>query len=65
MDFTAISELISTIGFPIVMCILLLYVMKKSDERHAEQIAQIMATVNNNTETMNKLITKLDERGIG
>lgn len=43
---TSITQLIATVGFPIVMCLLMGY--------------YIVSTIKENTEKMNKLCNKLD-----
>ena len=49
MDGQAIINAISTVGFPIVMCIILLYIVNKQNEEHKEEMAKITASLNNNT----------------
>ena len=49
MDGQVIINAISTVGFPIVMCIILLYVVNKQNEEHKEEMAKITESLNNNT----------------
>ena len=49
MDGQVIMNAISTVGFPIVMCIILLYVVDKQNEAHKEEMAKITEALNNNT----------------
>ena len=49
MDGQVIINAISTVGFPIVMCIILLYIVNKQNEEHKEEMAKITASLNNNT----------------
>lgn len=51
---------ISTVGFPIVMCILMYVMNDKQDIRHAEEIEKVTNALNNNTLVMQKLVDKLD-----
>lgn len=51
---------ISTVGFPIVMCILMYAMNDKQDIRHAEEIEKVTNALNNNTIVMQKLVDKLD-----
>lgn len=37
MDITNLSQLISTVGFPVVMCGALLYYLMKISEQHATE----------------------------
>ena len=49
MDGQEIINAISTVGFPIVMCLILLYVVNKQNEEHKEEMAKITVALNNNT----------------
>ena len=49
MDGQVILNAISTVGFPIVMCIILIYVVNKQNEEHKEEMAKITESLNNNT----------------
>lgn len=59
MDMNAITSLIGSIGFPIVMCLLLYYRMDKQDENHKEEMNKITEALNNNTMALNELVTKM------
>lgn len=49
MDGQVIINAISTVGFPIVMCVILLYIVNKQNEEHKEEMAKITESLNNNT----------------
>ena len=49
MDGQVILNAINTVGFPIVMCIILLYVVNKQNEEHKEEMSKITEALNNNT----------------
>ena len=49
MDGQVILNAISTVGFPIVMCIILIYVVNKQNEEHKEEMSKITESLNNNT----------------
>lgn len=51
---------ISTVGFPIVMCLLMWYMNDKQDARHREETQQITEAVNNNTIALQKLIDRME-----
>lgn len=57
MDPNAITSLIGSIGFPIVMCLLLYYRMDKQDENHKEEMNKITEALNNNTFALKELST--------
>lgn len=59
MDITMIGELIGSIGFPIVMCLLLYYRMDKQDEAHKEEMAKVTESINNNTLALQQLSERL------
>lgn len=71
MDMSAISELISSVGFPIVCFIMCGYYVKyredKNDDKydklnaqHDEEMKQIVSALNNNTIALQKLTDKLE-----
>lgn len=59
MDLNAITTLIGSIGFPIVMCLLLYYRMDKQDENHKREMDKINEALNNNTQALTALATKI------
>lgn len=72
MDLQSISELISTIGFPIVCFIMCGWYVKyredKNDEKidklntmHDEESKQMVSALNNNTLALQKLTDKLGD----
>lgn len=59
MDITTISQVIGTVGFPIVCCIYLIYTNGKNGEKHDQEIEKLRATIENNTKAMINLCNKL------
>lgn len=70
MDFNAISDIISTVGFPIVCFLMCGWYVKyredKNDEKldklnmmHDDESRQMIAALNNNTLALQKLTDKL------
>ena len=57
---SAIAQLISTIGFPIAMCIYLLFYIKSFDEKYCEKLDSMAKAIENNTVVITKLITMID-----
>lgn len=55
-----IAQLISTVGFPIVMCLVLLYEMQEMSKSHKEETSSLKDALNNNTIVLEKILTKLD-----
>ncbi len=56
-----ISELISQVGFPIVVTLLLLYQQMKTSESYYELIQQVKNLVENNTKVLDTLLEKQNE----
>lgn len=59
MDISALTSLISSVGFPIACCIYLIYSNNKTAEKHTEEVEKLRVTVENNTKVMLKLCSKL------
>lgn len=75
MDFTAIGQLITSMGFPIVACLLMGYYIKQQTEyyredinninqQHKEEMNKITEALNNNTLALQKISDALIIRGI-
>lgn len=60
MDVASISQLIGTLGFPIVACIALYIRMQKQDDMHKEEMLKLTESLNNNTLALTKLTEKLE-----
>lgn len=59
MDVQTLTQLISSLGFPIVACIYMAVIQQKTQERHSKEVDELRKAVNNNTNVMVKLCTKL------
>lgn len=55
MDFTTIMQAISTIGFPITMCLALLWYIVDITEKHKTETEQFTEALNKNTIVLQKL----------
>ena len=62
MEYETFVNAISTVGFPIFMCLILCYYMQKNDKDTRAQIAHLTETVNNNTVIMTKLLERFDSK---
>lgn len=60
MDVSTISQLISTVGFPIAMCGLMAYYIKYTEDRHREEVGSLRDALNNNTTVLQKLVDSLN-----
>lgn len=60
-----LSSVVSTLGFPIAMCLILCYYVNKINESHKTESKEFADALNNNTIVLQKLCDKLDvERGV-
>lgn len=60
MDWSIISQLIGSLGFPIFACVALYVRMEKQDENHKEEMEKLNESLNNNTLALVKLTEKLE-----
>ena len=63
MDVTIVTQLIGSLGFPIVACIALFYQINKQEERHKTEMEKLSDAVNNNTLAITQLTEKLSLKG--
>lgn len=55
-----LSTLISTLGFPIGMCLIMCYYINKINDTHKGETDKFAEALNNNTLVLQKLCDKLD-----
>lgn len=60
MDIQEIANIISTVGFPIVMCLIMFRYMEKNDDKREEDSKEMREAIANNTAIMEKLVMKID-----
>lgn len=61
MDYTVITTLITSVGFPICMCLVMAWYIKYVTDKHDEEMKQVTEALNNNTLALNELCNKLGE----
>lgn len=61
-DLTGIAKVISTIGFPAVMCLILLYRMDKQAQMYSESEMKLREVITNNTVMIKELCIRLGEK---
>lgn len=61
MDIQTVAQLISTIGFPIAMCIYLLIYIKSFDEKYCDKLDSMAKAIENNTLVITKLMSMIDD----
>lgn len=52
-----IVDIVGSIGFPIVMCLILFHYIEKQSEKHDKEIHDLSETINNNTKILTELTT--------
>ena len=57
-----ISDMISQVGFPVVVTLLLLYQQMKTNQGYYELIEQVKQLVENNTNVLNSIVAKNNEQ---
>lgn len=62
MDFSAVSQLISSVGFPIAACVALFWQMNKESTQHKEEMAALKESLNQNTLAITKLVLFMQEK---
>lgn len=60
MDVATISQMIGSLGFPIVMCIYLVYSNNEQDKSHKETENKLVEVINNNNIALQKLTDRID-----
>lgn len=71
MDFASITQIIMSVGFPIVACIAMAYYVRETSNKHSDQIErlntqhreemkQVVEALNNNTLALQRLCDKLE-----
>nr|DAF14178.1 MAG TPA: YvrJ protein family protein [Caudoviricetes sp.] len=59
MDVQTIMQIITTVGFPICVCIICFWYINKQTEVHKEETKALTDAVNNNTTLLHRLLDKL------
>lgn len=60
MDMGAITSLVGSLGFPIVVAIYMIYVNTKQSERHENENKSMTEAINELKIVIEKLLTKMD-----
>ncbi|QIN98653.1 hypothetical protein assan_5 [Salmonella phage assan] len=62
MDLAQMKEVIDTMGFPIFICLVLLWFIKGTLVKHSELMNEIKNSLAANTESIKLLIQKLQDK---
>lgn len=57
MEIDTLTQFVSTVGFPIAMCVALFYYMVKQNDKHDKEISELTNTINQNTNVLTELTT--------
>ncbi len=55
MDIQVIGQLIASLGFPIVACGAMFWMVNKQEERHTEEVSSLRNTIEENTQVLSSL----------
>ena len=62
MEMSEIMTAISTLGFPIFMCVMLAWYVKTIHQAYRDDIKTMQQSIDNNTAVMEKVLDKLDDK---
>ena len=54
-----VVTIISTVGFPAAMCVLMGYYIMHREEEHGKEMSELKKAINNNTAAITKLAERL------
>ena len=60
MDASSIVTVVSQVGFPIAMCLVMAWYVKYTNDQHKEEIDKITEALNNNTLAVQKLCERMN-----
>ena len=60
-----IIQAITSVGFPIVMCLMLMWYVREISSKHKEESDKFAEALNSNTLVLQKLCDKLDITKVG
>ena len=63
-NFNLILQAISTVGFPIVICLIMIYILYQTEENNKKEISEMMKALENNTIAINHLTDIINSRGM-
>lgn len=57
MNVSDVTNILSNVGFPVAMCLLLFYYMERQNERHKQETDKLNETLQGNTNVLTELTT--------
>ena len=62
MDVTVFAQLVGSVGFPIVCCIVMFKYITKQEDQHKQEMTEMAKAINNNTDVMRSVLAELKAR---
>ena len=62
MDYEVIIQAVSTVGFPIVMCVIMFWFLTKEQALHKEEILEIRNVIAQNNEVLASLKQLIEDK---
>lgn len=62
MDVQGVTSIITTVGFPIAVCLICFWYINKMQEQHKGESDKLAEALNNNTLVIQKLINNLENK---
>lgn len=62
MDLSTVSQMISSVGFPIAACVALFWQMNRESNQHKEEMDALKESLNQNTLAITKLVLFMQEK---
>lgn len=59
MDVGTVTQIISQVGFPIAISLILLWQNKQETDKHQQEMSAVTEALNNNTLALNRLLAKM------
>lgn len=61
LDINTVTQFVSTLGFPIAVCLICFWYINKREEQHKDEVTELAKAINNNTIVMQKLVDRLGD----
>lgn len=60
--FSEIITAVAQVGFPIVVCIYLIYANNKNNQNHSEEVKKLSDSINENTNVLIHLVDVIEQK---
>lgn len=62
MEYEAVLQAISTVGFPICMCLIMFWFLNKEQENHKNEVNELKDVISANNEVLASLKQLIEDR---